>query len=84
MIIFLFACTQYKRHRTKQHTRNFAKSVVNLVDAVSKPLQPSEKCAVFALRAMKNVHTHTRAAPMVPLLPAQVYFSVQQLHQSHC
>lgn len=57
---FLFACTQYKRHRTKQHTRNFAKSVVNLVDAVSKPLQPSEKCAVFALRAMKNVHTLRR------------------------
>uniref|UniRef100_A0A671XZR6 ADAM metallopeptidase domain 23 n=1 Tax=Sparus aurata TaxID=8175 RepID=A0A671XZR6_SPAAU len=27
---------QYKRHKTKQHTRNFAKSVVNLVDAVFK------------------------------------------------
>uniref|UniRef100_A0A665X7N2 ADAM metallopeptidase domain 23a n=1 Tax=Echeneis naucrates TaxID=173247 RepID=A0A665X7N2_ECHNA len=26
----------YKRHRTKQHTRNFAKSVVNLVDAIFK------------------------------------------------
>lgn len=29
-------CLQFKRHKTKQHTRNFAKSVVNLVDAVSK------------------------------------------------
>ncbi|KAL0963872.1 hypothetical protein UPYG_G00314660 [Umbra pygmaea] len=26
----------YKRHKTKQHSRNFAKSVVNLVDAVFK------------------------------------------------
>uniref|UniRef100_A0A6Q2YYP8 ADAM metallopeptidase domain 23a n=1 Tax=Esox lucius TaxID=8010 RepID=A0A6Q2YYP8_ESOLU len=33
----LFLCAvQYKRHKTKQHTRNFAKSVVNLVDAVFK------------------------------------------------
>lgn len=32
----LFLCgVQYKRHKTKQHTRNFAKSVVNFVDAVS-------------------------------------------------
>lgn len=31
---------QYKRHKTKQHTRNFAKSVVNLVDAVSKIFPP--------------------------------------------
>ncbi|XP_068602037.1 disintegrin and metalloproteinase domain-containing protein 23 [Brachionichthys hirsutus] len=28
--------SMYKRHKTKQHTRNFAKSVVNLVDAVFK------------------------------------------------
>lgn len=28
--------SMYKRHRTKQHTRNFAKSVVNLVDAIFK------------------------------------------------
>ncbi|RXM32116.1 Disintegrin and metalloproteinase domain-containing protein 23 [Acipenser ruthenus] len=27
---------QYKRHKTRQHTNNFAKSVVNLVDAVFK------------------------------------------------
>lgn len=27
---------QFKRHKTKQYTNNFAKSVVNLVDAVSK------------------------------------------------
>ncbi|XP_041700203.1 disintegrin and metalloproteinase domain-containing protein 23 isoform X2 [Coregonus clupeaformis] len=26
----------YKRHKTKQHTRNFAKSVVNFVDAIFK------------------------------------------------
>uniref|UniRef100_A0A3B4FQA2 ADAM metallopeptidase domain 23 n=1 Tax=Pundamilia nyererei TaxID=303518 RepID=A0A3B4FQA2_9CICH len=26
-------CLQFKRHRNKQHTRNFAKSVVNLVDS---------------------------------------------------
>lgn len=26
---------QFKRHKTKKHTRNFAKSVVNLVDTVS-------------------------------------------------
>lgn len=32
----LFLCgVQYKRHKAKQHTRNFAKSVVNFVDAVS-------------------------------------------------
>ncbi|XP_071389285.1 disintegrin and metalloproteinase domain-containing protein 23 [Centroberyx affinis] len=28
--------SMYKRYRTKQHTRNFAKSVVNLVDAIFK------------------------------------------------
>lgn len=53
---FFFAHTQFKRHKTKQHTRNQAKSVVNLVDAVSKPLPPFEKCALFAV---ENVHTHT-------------------------
>uniref|UniRef100_A0AAX7V8U5 ADAM metallopeptidase domain 23a n=1 Tax=Astatotilapia calliptera TaxID=8154 RepID=A0AAX7V8U5_ASTCA len=29
-------CLQFKRHRNKQHTRNFAKSVVNLVDSIFK------------------------------------------------
>ncbi|XP_037344174.2 disintegrin and metalloproteinase domain-containing protein 23 isoform X2 [Pungitius pungitius] len=28
--------SMYKRHKTKQHTRNFAKSVVNFVDAIFK------------------------------------------------
>ncbi|XP_036401108.1 disintegrin and metalloproteinase domain-containing protein 23 isoform X2 [Megalops cyprinoides] len=28
--------SMYKRHKTKQHTKNFAKSVVNLVDAIFK------------------------------------------------
>ena len=28
-------CFQFKRHKSLQHTTNFAKSVVNLVDAVS-------------------------------------------------
>lgn len=73
---------QFKRHKTKQHTRNLAKSVVNLVDAVSKPLPPFETCALFAVRAMENVHT--QAAHTVLLLPEQVCFSVQQLHQSPC
>uniref|UniRef100_A0A3Q3FQ95 ADAM metallopeptidase domain 23 n=1 Tax=Labrus bergylta TaxID=56723 RepID=A0A3Q3FQ95_9LABR len=31
-----YLCLQFKRHKTKQHTRNFAKSVVNLVDAIFK------------------------------------------------
>lgn len=48
VIIVFLVCTQYKRHKIKQHTRNFAKSVVNLVDAVSKLLFPFEKCVVFA------------------------------------
>lgn len=43
-------CLQFKRHRNKQHTRNFAKSVVNLVDSVSKlftyPLSKLE-CVLF-------------------------------------
>lgn len=34
-----FLCLQYERHKNKQHTRNFAKSVVNLVDGVSKLLK---------------------------------------------
>uniref|UniRef100_A0A3P9AMD9 ADAM metallopeptidase domain 23a n=1 Tax=Esox lucius TaxID=8010 RepID=A0A3P9AMD9_ESOLU len=35
----LFLCAvQYKRHKTKQHTRNFAKSVVNLVDVFKEHL----------------------------------------------
>uniref|UniRef100_A0AAR2K7V0 ADAM metallopeptidase domain 23a n=1 Tax=Pygocentrus nattereri TaxID=42514 RepID=A0AAR2K7V0_PYGNA len=29
-------CFQFKRHNSKKHTRNFAKSVVNLVDAIFK------------------------------------------------
>lgn len=35
--------SQYKRHKSKKHTRNFAKSVVNLVDAVSKLCVTLEK-----------------------------------------
>lgn len=31
----MFLFFQFKRHKSKKHTRNFAKSVVNLVDAVS-------------------------------------------------
>uniref|UniRef100_A0A3Q2QEI9 ADAM metallopeptidase domain 23 n=1 Tax=Fundulus heteroclitus TaxID=8078 RepID=A0A3Q2QEI9_FUNHE len=31
-----FLSPQYKRHKNKQHTRNFAKSVVNLVDGIFK------------------------------------------------
>lgn len=59
LFFFFSARTQFKRHKTKQHTRNLAKSVVNLVDAVSKPPPPFEKCALFAMCAMENVHTHT-------------------------
>uniref|UniRef100_A0AAQ5XS56 ADAM metallopeptidase domain 23a n=1 Tax=Amphiprion ocellaris TaxID=80972 RepID=A0AAQ5XS56_AMPOC len=33
---FFSFCPQYKRHKNKQHTRNFAKSVVNLVDGIFK------------------------------------------------
>lgn len=33
--VSVFLSLQYKRHKNRQHTRNFAKSVVNLVDGVS-------------------------------------------------
>lgn len=46
---------QYKRHKTKQHTRNFAKSVVNLVDAVSNPLITLwEMCSVWFIDPFQN------------------------------
>uniref|UniRef100_A0A8C5HRN5 ADAM metallopeptidase domain 23a n=1 Tax=Gouania willdenowi TaxID=441366 RepID=A0A8C5HRN5_GOUWI len=32
----VFLCLQFKRHKNKQHTKNFAKSVVNLVDGIFK------------------------------------------------
>uniref|UniRef100_A0A3B3Y9D2 ADAM metallopeptidase domain 23a n=1 Tax=Poecilia mexicana TaxID=48701 RepID=A0A3B3Y9D2_9TELE len=32
----LYLSPQYKRHKNKQHTKNFAKSVVNLVDGIFK------------------------------------------------
>ncbi|XP_066543708.1 disintegrin and metalloproteinase domain-containing protein 23 isoform X4 [Amia ocellicauda] len=35
-IMIIIDHNTYKRHKTKQHTKNFAKSVVNLVDAVFK------------------------------------------------
>ncbi|CAF90779.1 unnamed protein product, partial [Tetraodon nigroviridis] len=35
-IVIVIDHSMYKRHKSKQHTRNFAKSVVNLVDAVFK------------------------------------------------
>ncbi len=41
-------CLQFKRHKTKQHTKNFAKSVVNLVDAVSElSSYPLKVCAMW-------------------------------------
>lgn len=51
MLLTLFLSrSQYKRHKSKQHTRNFAKSVVNLVDAVSKLCLTFEKyCECFKM-----------------------------------
>lgn len=60
--IYMFSFFQFKRHKSKKHTRNFAKSVVNLVDAVSNINYKMPQCCSMI------VYFNANTKPMLPII----------------
>ncbi|KAG2459331.1 ADA23 protein, partial [Polypterus senegalus] len=74
---FLSRCPQYKRHKSKQHTNNVAKSVVNLVDAVFK-----EQLHTRVVLVGTEVWTDKDQIP-ISVKPMQMLWDFSKYRQHH-